>query len=59
MAGEPENEGAGNTPKGIHDMGDLLQIARAEGQRLLHARVRVYPLPKTYTAPIVVYARKS
>ena len=45
-------------PGRIRDMGDLLQIARAEGQKLLHTKVRVYPLPKTYKATIIVCARK-
>lgn len=41
-------------PGRIRDMGDLLQIARAEGQKLLGSRVRVHPLTKWLDGYFVV-----
>lgn len=41
-------------PGRIDDMGDLLAIARAKGQELLHAKVRVHPIAKLIDGWFVV-----
>lgn len=41
-------------PEGIEDMGNLLAVARAEGQKLLRCKVRVHPLAKEMNGCFVV-----